>query len=68
MISLPNDVKKVSESLMRNYQVKTIWFSKVHNFTGTEEDFVKNGYAYRYVEYGDFRRLVTEQNKMEGIK
>ena len=59
-IQLPDDVKIISQRMMPNYQIETVYWSNSCNFTGTEQDFVADGYGYKYIQINKFeRRLVA---------
>jgi len=59
-IQLPDDVKIISQRMMPNYQIETIYHSDRCNFTGTEQEFIKAGHGYKYIQINKFeRRLVA---------
>ena len=57
MIQLPNDVKTVSQRMLSNYTVETVYYSPSNDFQGTEEEFVAAGLAYKYIQIDKFTRV-----------
>ena len=58
-IQLPDDVKLVSQRMMPNYQIETLYHSASCNFTGTERDFVAAGHGYKYIQINKFERWLV---------
>lgn len=59
-IQLPDDVKMISQRMLPNYQIETLYHSASCNFTGTERDFIKAGHGYKYIQINNYeRRLVA---------
>ena len=60
MVQLPNDVVSKGYKEVRPYNFKQVFYSKKYDFTGTEEEFIKKGYAYRYAQLDKHRRVVIK--------
>lgn len=59
MIQLPDDVisKGYKQHKTNKFQFEQIFYSKKHNFEGTEKEFLNLGFAYEYIEISNTRRL-----------
>lgn len=57
LIQLPNDVVSVGYKEVRPFHHEQVFRSEEAGFTGTEEEFVKAGHGYRYVESDKFTRV-----------
>lgn len=53
-VQLPDGVKQVGCKKIGPFEFSPIYHSATHNFTGTEQDFIDAGLAYRYREIDRF--------------
>ena len=60
LIQLPNDVSISGYRRINSYTFETLFFSPSHNFVGTEEEFVKAGFGYKYIQIDRYTRRVIE--------
>ena len=60
MIQLPDDVKSVGYKKISAFQHAQVFHSAMHNFTGTEEEFVKNGIGYKYKQITKYTRMIIK--------
>lgn len=56
-IQLPDDVISKGYRKTGRFEFKQIFYSPSLNFDGTEEDFIKVGYAYRYIQLDSSKRI-----------
>ena len=59
-VSMPNDVISKGYIKTRPFQYEQVFYSPSLNFEGTENQFIKAGHAYRYMQITPFRRMVIE--------
>ena len=57
-IQLPDDVIYKGYKQTASYTYEQVFYSKKHNFTGTEKEFVSAGLAYQYCDFGNHKRLI----------
>lgn len=62
LIQLPNDVESVGYKQVKPFHFEQVFFSKRLNFQGTEKEFLKNGYAYEYVQTSKYTRFIVSGN------
>ena len=60
MIQLPSDAVSVGYKETRPFNFEQVFQSQAAGFTGTEEEFVRAGYAYRYVQLDQVTRRIVE--------
>jgi len=58
LISLPNDVISKGYKKTGQFSHEQVFYSPSLGFEGTEKEFLKNGYAYEYVQADKFKRIV----------
>ena len=58
-IQLPNDAVARGHKATRPFHHAQVFHSPSRNFTGTEEEFLAAGYAYRYLQIDKHIRLVV---------
>ena len=58
MIQLPSDVVSVGYVETRPFMHEQVFYSKKHDFKGTEKEFVNMGYGYEYNQVDRFTRCV----------
>lgn len=56
-VQLPDDIVSMGYKMVSQFRYEQVWYSKEHDFTGTDQDFIDKGYAYRYQDLGDFKRI-----------
>jgi len=56
MIQLPDDVINIGYKRISEFKYEQVFHSKKLNFTGTEKEFLSNGFAYTYSYDADFKR------------
>lgn len=59
-VQLPDDVVSMGYRKIGRFRHEQVWYSKEHDFTGTDQDFIDKGYAYRYQDLGDYKRIVVK--------
>ena len=57
-IQLPDDAISKGYKQTARYKYEQVFYSKKHNFTGTEKEFVSVGLAYQYYDFGNHKRLI----------
>ena len=57
-IQLPDDVVSKGYKQTARYTYEQVFYSKKHNFMGTEKEFVSAGLAYKYLDLDNYKRLV----------
>ena len=57
LIQLPNDVQAKGYVQTRPYHHEQVFYSPSLDFTGTEQDFLKAGHAYAYIQTDKHTRL-----------
>lgn len=60
-VQLPHDVVSKGYKKVGRFRHEQVWHSKEHDFTGTDQDFIDKGYAYRYQDLGDYKRIAVNQ-------
>ncbi len=60
MIQLPNDVVLVGYVEVKPFKYEQVYRSEKCNFTGTEEDFVKANFGYKFVQIDKHTRVVLK--------
>lgn len=59
-IQLPDDVIAQGYRETRPFHHEQVFYSRQHDFTGTEREFVAAGFGYEYYE-SDYRRFITSR-------
>ena len=62
-IQLPDDVVNKGYKQTRPFHYEQVFYSKKHDFTGTEKEFIQHGLAYEYHDFGNFKRLMKNSLK-----
>lgn len=57
MIQLPNDATSIGYKQTRQYHYEQVFHSATTNFTGTEQEFVKAGHGYSFVQLDKYTRI-----------
>ena len=57
-VQLPDDVVSKGYCKVGRFEFKQVFYSPSLNFEGSEEDFIKAGYAYRFIQLDANRRAV----------
>ena len=57
IIQLPDDVKTAGYRQVRPFHYEQVFYSPSLDFKGTEQEFLKAGHAYAYVQVSPFTRL-----------
>ena len=57
-IQLPDDVISKGYKQTASYTYEQVFYSKKHNFVGTERQFINAGLAYQYCDIGNHKRLI----------
>ena len=57
LIQLPDDANSVGYKQTKPYHFDQVFHSSMHGFTGTEQEFLDAGLAYKYVQLDNFSRL-----------
>ena len=60
-IQLPDDVIALGYSETRPFHFEQVFYSRSHDFKGTEREFVKAGLAYQFYE-SNYQRFVVTRN------
>ena len=64
LIQLPNDAIATGYKLVSPYDWQQIFFSPSREFTGTEQEFLRAGFAYEYRQISKHaRRVISRKNK-----
>jgi hypothetical protein len=61
LIQLPDDVQAKGYKLVRPFHYEQVFYSPSKGFTGTEQEFMAAGLAYRYIQTGKYTRVLTKQ-------
>ena len=66
MIQLPNDVINAGyvRSKKNRFEFEQVFYSPGHDFTGTEEEFIDKGLAYKYRQIDKYRRLIITWKRL----
>ena len=57
MTQLPDDVISIGYKQIRPFTHEQVFSSKLKNFIGTENDFVKAGFGYKYIQISPSSRI-----------
>lgn len=57
-IQLPDDVVALDYKETRPFHFEQVFYSPLHDFKGTEREFIKAGLAYKFYE-SDYKRFVA---------
>ena len=57
-IELPSDAKSVGYKKINRFEFAQVFTSEKNNFTGTEQEFVNAGLAYKYLQVDAYKRIV----------
>ena len=57
-IELPGDAKSVGYKKINRFEFAQVFHSEKNNFTGTEQEFVNAGLAYKYLQVDAYKRIV----------
>ena len=63
LVQLPEDATAAGYKKTGAFSWAQVFTSAVHEFTGTEAEFIAAGLAYRFKDAGPFRRMVTNPAK-----
>ena len=55
---LPNDIISIGYKQTKPFHYEQVFYSKEHDFKGTEKDFVKANLGYYYAEKDKYTRLI----------
>jgi hypothetical protein len=58
MTQLPSDVESIGYIETSPFKHEQVFYSKKHDFQGTEKDFIRMGYGYEYNQVDRFTRCV----------
>ena len=56
-IQLPDDVKATGYKQVKPFDWQQVFYSAKFNFQGTEQDFLRAGLAYEYVQVAPFKHI-----------
>ena len=60
LIQLPNDAISAGYKKVNSFEFEQVFYSPSCNFTGTEIEFVRAGYAYAYAYIDRHKRVVVQ--------
>ena len=56
-IQLPDDVISKGYKQTGRFEFQQVFYSPSLNFLGTEQEFINNGYAYKYIQIESSKRI-----------
>lgn len=58
-VQLPDDVVSIGYKKVSSFQFAQVFYSDSLNFTGTEQEFIDAGHAYKFVKIDENRRFTV---------